>query len=66
MQIELNGEATDITQGMTIEELVDSMALATDRYAVEINEELVPRSQHANHMLHEGDKVEVVQAIGGG
>ena len=66
MLIELNGEKKNINQGSTIEELITSMALTTERYAVEINQELVPRSEHASHMLHEGDRVEVVQAIGGG
>lgn len=66
MLIKLNGEKKTIPANTTIGELVASVALTTNRYAVEINEELVPRSEHANHMLHEGDQVEVVQAIGGG
>ena len=66
MQIVLNGEEMTTTQGITIGELVGSMALTTERYAVEVNEELIPRSQHNSHKLNEGDKVEVVQAIGGG
>lgn len=66
MQIVLNGEEMTTTRDITIEELVGSMELTTERYAVEINEELVPRSQHASHKLREGDRMEVVQAIGGG
>lgn len=66
MQIVLNGEEITTTRDITIEELVGSMELTTERYAVEINEELVPRSQHASHKLREGDRMEVVQAIGGG
>ena len=66
MLIKINGEEKEVSAGTTVEELVSSLELATQRYAVEINEELVPRSEHANHMLSEGDQVEVVQAIGGG
>jgi sulfur carrier protein len=36
------------------------------RVAVEINRDIVPRSRHATHRLCEGDRVEIVQAIGGG
>jgi sulfur carrier protein len=36
------------------------------RVAVEVNREIVPRSRHVQHELHDGDRVEIVQAIGGG
>lgn len=38
----------------------------TGRYAVEVNQSIVPRSRHGSHELRRGDRVEIVQAIGGG
>ena len=43
-----------------------STGLAGKRVAVEVNLEIVPRSQHATRVLREGDRVEIVHAIGGG
>ena len=36
------------------------------RLAIEVNGEIIPRSAHADALLHDGDRVEIVQAIGGG
>jgi len=66
MHIELNGEQREVAPQTTIAALIDGLDLGGRRYAVEVNAELIPRSQHASHQLHEGDRVEVVQAIGGG
>lgn len=67
MQIQLNGEAYTLTPGdRTVADLVESLGLTGQRIAVEVNEEIVPRSQHGETRLAEGDQVEVVHAIGGG
>lgn len=66
MQILLNGENREVASDATLAELLRSLDLEGRRFAVEINEELVPRSEHPSHLLHAGDRVEVVQAIGGG
>ena len=66
MQIILNGESTIVHATTTIAQLIEQLQLTGKRIAVEINEEIVPRSAHANTPLHEGDKVEIVHAIGGG
>lgn len=66
MQVLLNGENHEIDKGATLAQLLGALDLANQRYAVEINEELVPRSQHHSHRLEAGDRIEVVQAIGGG
>jgi sulfur carrier protein len=66
MQIQLNGESREIPARTTLAELLDREGLGGRRVAVEINLEIVPRSQHAGRALSEGDRVEVVQAIGGG
>lgn len=66
MHIQLNGEAFELPDGATVAGLIDRLDLAGRRVAVELNLDIVPRSQHATTALSEGDRVEVVHAIGGG
>ena len=66
MQIELNGEPHAIGEGATIASLIERLALTGRRFAVEVNEEVVPRGRHAERVLADGDRVEIVHAIGGG
>ena len=66
MNIRLNGEPRDIPDHSTAQDLVELLALADKRLAMEVNREIVPRTTYAQHALHEGDEVEIVHAIGGG
>ena len=66
MHISLNGSQHELPDQSTISSLLETLGLAQRRVAVELNEEIVPRSQHATTQLHSGDCVEVVHAIGGG
>jgi len=66
MQIVLNGEQHQVADTATVAGLVQELGLAGRRVAVEVNLEIVPRSQYDNHRLNGGDRVEVVAAIGGG
>ncbi|HEY4092169.1 MAG TPA: sulfur carrier protein ThiS [Luteibacter sp.] len=66
MHITLNGEARDCAPGTSVTSLLDAAGYAGKRVAVEVNLEIVPRSAHPTHLLAEGDKVEIVHAIGGG
>lgn len=66
MQIQLNGESHAIDREQSVAELVESLGLGGRRIAVELNEDIVPRSQHADTLLSDGDNVEIVHAIGGG
>ncbi len=66
MNILLNGETHSIPDGSTAASLVASLDLGKRRIAMEVNMDIVPGSQYANHVLVEGDKVEIVHAIGGG
>ena len=59
MNISVNGEKTRVDDNLTLAALINGMTLEGTRYAVEVNEELIPRSQHAEHLLHEGDAVEL-------
>ncbi|MFP4560205.1 MAG: sulfur carrier protein ThiS [Thiohalorhabdus sp.] len=66
MEIWVNGEARTVEEGSTLRVLVEELGLDPRGVAVEVNREVVPRSTHAEHVLQEGDRVEVVRAIGGG
>lgn len=66
MQIELNGESHELADSATVATLIEDLGLVGRRLAVEVNEDIVPRSQHGEHRLQTGDRVEVVHAIGGG
>jgi len=66
MNIVLNGEQRGLEETLTLHGLIDYLELSGKRLAVEVNEEVVPRSQHAEYRLHDGDRVEIVHAIGGG
>ncbi len=66
MKIQLNGEPRELSAGATVADLIDQLSRTGKRLAVEVNEDIVPRSQHADIRLNDGDRVEVVHAIGGG
>ncbi|TDU26693.1 sulfur carrier protein ThiS [Panacagrimonas perspica] len=66
MQLLVNGAALDLPDGASVSTLIERMQLAGKRLAVEINGEIVTRSAHADTQLREADRVEIVQAIGGG
>ncbi|MBV1814112.1 MULTISPECIES: sulfur carrier protein ThiS [Pseudomonas] len=66
MHIQLNGESFELPDGATVAALLTRLELAGRRVAVELNLDIVPRSQHEATALSEGDQVEVVHAIGGG
>ena len=66
MRITVNEEAREFADGMTIEALLAVLGFSGRRLAVEVNEDVVPRSRHAQHVLKDGDHVEIVHAIGGG
>jgi sulfur carrier protein len=66
MHIQLNGEPFELPDGETVAALLTRLDLVGRRVAVELNLDIVPRSQHESTALREGDQVEVVHAIGGG
>lgn len=66
MNIVVNGELRDLADGGTVQNLIDELELGGRRLAIEVNREIIPRSQYDSHSLNEGDRVEIVHAIGGG
>ncbi|WP_374601123.1 sulfur carrier protein ThiS [Arenimonas sp.] len=66
MHIMLNGQPTELAGTPTVAGLLEQTGLAGRKVAVEVNQEVVPRSRHEQHALAEGDRVEIIHAIGGG
>ena len=66
MEIKLNGLPKQIPDDVTAAQLIDILQLTGKRLAVEVNEEIVPRSTYEGYKLKHGDQVEIVHAIGGG
>ena len=65
MRIHVNGDTRE-TQARTILALVEELGLDIRKVAVERNREIVPRSLHGETALADGDRIEVVQFVGGG
>ncbi len=66
MQIIVNAQPREVADAITIAQLLDELNLADKHVAVEVNLDLIPRGQHAEHRLAGGDKLEIVTLVGGG
>jgi sulfur carrier protein len=66
ISVTLNGSPREFPASLTFSQLVDELALAGRRIAVERNGEIVPRSAFPEARLADGDRIEVVVAVGGG
>ena len=66
MKIMVNGQERALAAPVTVAVLLDELGMAGKRVAVEVNQEIVPRSRHLQFQLNDSDRVEVVFAIGGG
>jgi len=66
IEIRLNGKQKGIPADSTIVNLLESLELQGQRLAVEVNQQIVPRSEHKARKLQLNDQVEIVRAIGGG
>ena len=66
MHIFVNGEPREIPDGVTMTGLIRMLDLTDQRIAVEVNQELVPRSTFEQYRVQDQDRVEIVHAIGGG
>lgn len=62
----VNGTAQSHSGPLALSQLLEDMALAGRKIAVERNGEIVPRASHASTWLAEGDRLEIVVAVGGG
>ena len=65
MLVIINGADTDVPESTTVTNLINQLEL-TGRIAVEINKQIVPRSEFDSRLINNGDMIEIVHAIGGG
>jgi len=65
MEVLLNGDPHSIDHTCTIEHLIVRLEL-DGKFAIEVNQNIIPRSNYISTQLHPGDNIEIVQAIGGG
>lgn len=66
LNVIVNGDDKTLEAGATVADLVHLLELEGKRIAVELNMEIVPRSEHPTTTLSQGDNLEIVHAIGGG
>jgi sulfur carrier protein len=66
MNVQLNGDQKEIMEGSTVADLLDSLGIGGNRVAVEVNLDIVPRATYAAYAIKDGDRIEIVQFVGGG
>jgi thiamine biosynthesis protein ThiS len=66
LKLQINGDARDFPDGLTLAALVEQLGMKPDRVAVELNLEIVPRANWQSTQLKDGDKLEIVHFVGGG
>ena len=66
MQVYINGQATQVQSLCNMNDLIAQLDLTGKRIAVERNGDIIPKSTYGNTLLSEGDRLEIVVAVGGG
>ncbi|AYQ57432.1 Sulfur carrier protein ThiS [Bathymodiolus thermophilus thioautotrophic gill symbiont] len=66
MILQVNGEQFKIASGSTATDLIAKLNYQNQRIALEVNEAIIPKSNHTEFLLNEGDKIEIIKAVGGG
>ncbi|MFP5417957.1 MAG: sulfur carrier protein ThiS [Gammaproteobacteria bacterium] len=66
IELVINGERRSFPAPLTLSQLIGTLDMAGKRIAIEKNGEIVPRSRHAETALVQGDRLEIVVAVGGG
>ena len=66
ISIELNGEPREVGDGDCVQDLIDALSLTNQALAIAVNREVVTRAKWREHRFAQGDKVDIVRAIGGG
>ena len=65
-KIQLNGDPYEINDGTNLNKLLDKLKIKKNKVAIEVNGEIIEKNKYPNLTLNKGDKVEIVQFIGGG
>jgi thiamine biosynthesis protein ThiS len=64
--VTINGEAREIEEGLKVSDLVPLLELKAERLAIEVNRQIIRRALWQQTGLADGDKIEIVQFVGGG
>ena len=65
-KIQLNGNSYEINSGTNLNKLLDQLKIQNNKVAIEVNGEIIEKNKYNGLILNKGDKVEIVQFIGGG
>ena len=66
MKIIVNGEELSLPQNSNIDDLINQLGFQNKRIAVEINESIIPKSKNSSFFIEAKDRIEVIDAVGGG
>ena len=66
MNILLNNKSEALFDGSTVQKLLEDKNIKSKYFAVEINRKIIPKSVHSKHIIKDGDRIEIITAIGGG
>ena len=66
MEVIVNGSTKKVPDDLTVKDLVVHLGLSGGPVAVEVNREIVPRAEHGNRKVADGDTIEIVHFVGGG
>jgi sulfur carrier protein len=66
VQLTINGNSKIFPDDLTLSALIEHLGMKSDRVAVELNHDIVPRNAWPTTELHDGDKLEIVHFVGGG
>lgn len=66
MELMVNGQPQELPERLTVAGLLERLSVQPERVVVEVNLEILKRAAHAARVLQAGDRVEIVQFIGGG
>lgn len=64
--LRINGQQQQLPASISVTNLLDTLGMTGKRVAVELNGDIVPRSQHEQTLLNDADQLEIVVAVGGG
>lgn len=66
MKVQINGDACEIPQGLTVTALLEHLGMARDRVAIERNLDILPRASWQTTLVEPNDSFEIVHFVGGG
>ncbi len=66
IELQVNGEPVHVPDGATLRDLIERLELGDRKVAVAVNRNVIPRAQFAEHRVEADDRIEILEAVGGG